>query len=35
MSVLAALEDWLETPMLVLSFAWLLPVLVELAFGTT
>jgi voltage-gated potassium channel len=32
-SALAALEDWLETPMLVLSFAWLLLVVVELAWG--
>jgi voltage-gated potassium channel len=33
--VLAALEDWLDTPMLVLSFAWLVLVVVELALGTS
>lgn len=32
---LAALEDWLETPMLVLSFAWLVLVIYELAAGTS
>ena len=32
-STLAALEDWLETPMLVLSFVWLLLVVVELVWG--
>jgi voltage-gated potassium channel len=31
--VLHELEDWLETPMLVLSFAWILLVLVELVWG--
>jgi len=31
--VLAQLEDWLEGPMLALSFAWLALVLVELAWG--
>lgn len=34
-SALIALEDWLETPMLLLSFAWLLIVVVELAWGTS
>lgn len=34
-STLIALEDWLETPMLLLSFAWLLIVVVELAWGTS
>lgn len=34
-AALAALEDWLETPMLVLSFLWLLLVLYELAAGTS
>lgn len=33
-AVLHALEDWLETPMLVLSFVWLVLVLVELTVGT-
>lgn len=32
-AVLGQLEDWLETPMLVLSFVWLVIVVVELAFG--
>lgn len=32
-STLASLEDWLETPMLVLSFLWLVLVLVELSWG--
>jgi voltage-gated potassium channel len=31
--VLAQLEDWLEGPMLALSFAWLALVVVELAWG--
>jgi voltage-gated potassium channel len=34
-TVLTALEDWLETPMLVLSFLWLVLVLYELAAGTS
>jgi voltage-gated potassium channel len=34
-SVLHALEDWLQTPMMVLSFVWLLLVIVELVWGTT
>lgn len=34
-ATLAALEDWLETPMLVLSFLWLLLVIFELAAGTS
>jgi voltage-gated potassium channel len=34
-SVLHGLEDWLRTPMMVLSFAWLLLVIVELVWGTT
>lgn len=34
-NALATLEDWLETPMLVLSFTWLVLVLVELAWGTS
>ena len=34
-AVLRALEDWLETPMLVLSFAWLALVVYELAAGTS
>ena len=34
-SVLRELEDWLQIPMMVLSFAWLLLVIVELAWGTT
>lgn len=33
--VLQQLEDWLETPMLVLSFIWLVLVLVELVWGTS
>lgn len=35
MEVLHQLEDWLYTPMLVLSFAWLALVIVELAWGST
>ncbi len=31
--VLQQLEDWLEAPMLVLGFAWLAPLVVELAWG--
>ncbi|WP_201861285.1 potassium channel family protein [Microvirga soli] len=34
-SVLHDLEDWLQTPMMVLSFVWLLLVIVELVWGTT
>lgn len=34
-TVLAALEGWLETPMLLLSFLWLVLVLYELAAGTS
>jgi voltage-gated potassium channel len=34
-STLAKLDDWLDTPMLVLSFVWLVLVLVELAWGTS
>lgn len=34
-TTLAALEDWLETPMLVLSFAWLVMVIYELAAGSS
>ena len=34
-STLANLDDWLDTPMLVLSFFWLILVLVELAWGTS
>lgn len=34
-AALAALEDWLETPMLALSFLWLLLVIYELAAGTS
>src|SRR4051812_3994063 len=34
-SVLHELEDWVQIPMMVLSFAWLLLVIVELAWGTT
>jgi voltage-gated potassium channel len=34
-SALRELEDWLETPMLVLSFVWLLLVIVELVFGSS
>ncbi|NBJ13130.1 potassium channel family protein [Microvirga arsenatis] len=34
-SVLRDLEDWLQTPMLLLSFAWLLLVIVELVWGST
>lgn len=34
-TTLAALEDWLEVPMLVLSFVWLLLVVLELAWGTS
>ncbi|MFC4175431.1 ion transporter [Microvirga sp. GCM10011540] len=33
--VLTQLEEWLETPMLVLSFVWLSLVLVELVWGTS
>jgi voltage-gated potassium channel len=33
--VLHDLEEWLQTPMMVLSFAWLLLVIVELVWGTT
>lgn len=32
---LAALEDWLDTPMLLLSFAWLVLVIYELAVGSS
>src|SRR5688572_15178785 len=34
-SVLRDLEEWLQTPMMVLSFAWPLLVIVELVWGTT
>jgi len=34
-ATLAALEDWLETPMLVLSFVWLVLVIYELAAGSS
>ncbi|TNC59320.1 potassium channel family protein [Rubellimicrobium roseum] len=34
-TVLTALEDWLETPMLVLSFLWLVLVLYELGAGSS
>jgi voltage-gated potassium channel len=34
-TALAQLDDWLRTPMLILSFAWLILVLVELVQGTT
>jgi voltage-gated potassium channel len=34
-SVLEQLEDWLRTPMLLLSFAWLALVLVELVWGSS
>lgn len=34
-AVLYQLEDWLQTPMVVLSFAWLLLVLTEFAWGTS
>jgi voltage-gated potassium channel len=34
-STLRGLEEWLETPMLVLSFVWLVLVIVELVFGST
>lgn len=34
LEVLVQLEDWLQTPMLVLSFAWLVLVVVELAWGS-
>ena len=33
--ILAQLEDWIETPMLILSFVWLLLVLVELVWGAS
>lgn len=33
--VLERLDDWLRTPMLILSFVWLLLVVVELAFGSS
>ena len=33
--ILEQLEDWIETPMLVLSFLWLALVLVELVWGTS
>lgn len=35
MEALDQLEDWLETPMLLLSFAWLVLVVVELAWGSS
>lgn len=35
LEALAQLEDWLQVPMLLLSFAWLLLVVVELAWGST
>ena len=34
LEALSQLEDWLQTPMLVLSFVWLVLVLVELVWGT-
>lgn len=34
-NVLRDLEDWLQTPMLLLSFIWLLLVIVELVWGST
>ena len=34
-NVLQGLEDWLQTPMLVLSAVWLILVIVELGWGTT
>jgi len=33
--ILQELENWIETPMLVLSFLWLVLVLVELVWGTS
>jgi voltage-gated potassium channel len=33
--VLRQLEDWLETPMVVLSFVWLLLVMIELMWTTS
>ena len=35
LEALHELEGWLETPMLLLSFVWLLLVLVELVWGTS
>lgn len=35
LATLAALEDWLETPMLILSFLWLVMVVYELAAGSS
>ena len=35
LEALSQLEDWLQTPMLVLSFVWLVLVLVELVWGTS
>ncbi len=35
LTVLHQLEEWLQTPMLVLSFAWLVLVVVELVWGTS
>lgn len=35
LKALAQLEDWLQSPMLLLSFVWLVLVIVELAWGTT
>ncbi len=35
LNVLHQLEDWLETPMLVLSFVWLVIVIVELVWGSS
>lgn len=34
-AVLHQLEDWLQTPMIVLSFVWLLLVLVEFVWGAS
>ena len=35
LAALEQLDDWLRTPMLVLSFAWLVLVVVELAWGSS
>jgi voltage-gated potassium channel len=35
LEALAEFEDWLQTPMMVLSFAWLALVIVELAWGSS
>jgi voltage-gated potassium channel len=35
LSVLHQLEDWLQTPMMILSFAWLVIVIVELIWGAS